>query len=112
MCVSTTKNITKVIVFKTDGLGGNMPPGCKNGPVSNRCNVYTNRDFNHTRHGFEIDNVPEALSWPAENRKAALTDDIDYVGVYVEMEVGGVTGPWMPTSVDHTTIVKLQASSI
>lgn len=96
--------IQRVIIFDAGGVGGSVlnashpAHACLNGPVVNRCNVYTAADLARPRSDFgcgpsEPDHYwcPSALNGQ-DGREVRASVGPDYVGVYVQTRHNFITG--------------------
>lgn len=94
--------VKRIVVFKGQAPRSSgalspeeqVPPTCKAGtPVTNTCNVYNdpNEAFYAVETGdtayFDCPSASPACSWPASTRRDGPTvGDIEYVGVWLEVE--------------------------
>lgn len=83
--------IVRVVVFKATGPGMAVPTSCKTVSVAGSCNSYGTADLARPAGDFTGSGVAPDRFWPPSNRKSALHDPPDYIGVWVEVHHDGLT---------------------
>lgn len=101
-------DISRVVVFKADGPDTSVPPACLTGPVSGKCNVYSDADLDRPSTDFGEGGWFGDDAWAAPDRSASLLGDIDYLGVFVEARTRNDVGGPFPSTLSYTAVVRLQ----
>ena len=118
--------IEQIVVFKGTAPDGGSPEShvpalCKDGTSQpGECNVYPVDDaFLAAQEGnyayFNCDATPSspACNWPPEDRDdGPVPDDIEYLGVWVELRTDRFIGVAGPSFVDRAAIVRLEPGEV
>ncbi len=89
-------NVSKIVIFKATGpdstTGSGALAACRTASVTNLCNTYSGTGLQANPADFGCG--PTALDrfWCPSNRKVAVSDPPDYVGIYIEVDHQGITG--------------------
>lgn len=120
--LSNSKNLTvnRIVIYKTTASDGSPTnSGCLTGTVSiaGACNVYTWAQAQAAPTGFTATCTGSSgaaldKAWCPTDRKAALTDPPDYVGVYINATYNGVTGilPGRSVTLTDRAVTRIEPS--
>jgi hypothetical protein len=107
-----------VTVFRADGPGSQLPPGCDAASQAGVCNHYTAAAFfadlddgggNNTGN-FRCGTLDGA--WCPTDRETSLSAGTDFVGVHVQTQHEFITGIFgNGYAIGETTIIRLEPSS-
>ncbi len=103
------ENLDFVVIYHATGPNDTIPPGCKVGPVPNKCNYFTPAEFllslndaadNPTDYFRCVPAIAVDRHWCPADRNTGLSDPAAggygsgpaYIGVYVQAEHHYVTG--------------------
>jgi hypothetical protein len=88
----STNQIQAIVIFKGTGPTSTVPSTCQTSSVSGSCNFYGPSDLTRPSSDFDGSTTAPDHFWPASSRKDSLAGPPDYVGVWVKIYHGGITG--------------------
>lgn len=111
LSATTRNNIKSIVVFNPQGSNFEMPSGCKSAGIPGICNRYVAADLSRPAEAFTPGGgFPASQNWPSGSRSTSLADGLSHVGIYIELEVGGIRGP-LPKVVSKSSITELEPHS-
>jgi hypothetical protein len=108
-----TNQIQAIVVFKGTTPTATIPTACQTASVSGSCNFYGPTDIVRPSTDFNGGSTAPDRYWAPSTRKDALSGPPDYVGVWVKIYHGGITGLLhLSKSYTDQTIMRIEPATI
>jgi hypothetical protein len=105
--------IQAIVVFKGTSTTSTISTACQTGPVAGSCNWYGPTDIIRPSTDFTGDAPAPDSYWAPKTRKDSLAGPPDYVGVWVKIYHGGITGLLhMSKSYSDQTIMRIEPATV
>lgn len=117
MAAVPDSSIERIVIWRATGPDDDVPAGCAAGSSSTGgsrpCNVYTPADFDRPASDFGCGADAPDRFWCPSDRESALSGPPDYVGIWIRVDHGFVTGLFgSTTTITDRTILRIEPQGL
>jgi hypothetical protein len=113
----SASSVQRIVIWRATGPDDDVPAGCAAGVANSSsttpCNVYEATDFERSEEDFGCDATDPDRFWCPTDRKSALSDPPDYVGIWIQVRHGFVTGMFgSDLTITDQTIMRIEPQGL